>query len=57
MIGLHHFTAETAEKIKITLKDKHFQAIYSFCLQKDIFVSLPIGYGKLVMYRCSSTSI
>ena len=47
---LHRVITETAEKIGITLKDKQFQAIYSFCLQKDVFVSLPTGYGKSVIY-------
>ena len=47
---LNRVIIETAEKIGITLKDKQFQAIYSFCLQKDVFVSLPTGYGKSVIY-------
>ena len=27
-----------------------FEAIYNFCSQKDIFVSLPTGFGKSLIY-------
>jgi len=39
-----------AEKLGIVLKKEQFQAIYQFCLGKDVFVSLPTGYGKSMIY-------
>jgi len=41
---------ETAKRVSIILKGKQFQVIYSFCLQNDVFVSLPTGYGKSLIY-------
>ena len=41
---------ETAKTFGITLKDKQFEAIYNFCLRKDVFISLPTGYGKSIIY-------
>jgi len=39
-----------AEKFGIVLKNEQFEAVYQFCLSKDVFVSLPTGYGKSVIY-------
>ena len=41
---------ETAKTLGITLKGKQFEAIYNFCSKKDIFVSLPTGFGKSLIY-------
>ena len=41
---------ETVKTLSITLKGKQFEAIYNFCSQKDVFVSLPTGFGKSVIY-------
>ena len=41
---------ETAGKIGITLKPKQLEAIQAFCSGKDVFISLPTGYGKSMIY-------
>ena len=33
------------------LKDKQKEAIKAFASRKDVFVSLPTGYGKLLCYQ------
>jgi len=40
----------SAEEIGLTLKPKQLEAIQKFCSGKDVFVSLPTGYGKSVIY-------
>ena len=39
-----------AEKLGVTLKDKQYESIKHFCRGKDVFVSLPTGYGKSIIY-------
>ena len=41
---------EAALKLGITLKDKQLEAVLSFMRGKDVFVSLPTGYGKSIIY-------
>ena len=41
---------ESAQEIGFCLKDKQIEAISTFCSGRDIFVSLPTGYGKSVIY-------
>ena len=41
---------ETARKVGIDLKEKQLEAIQMFCSGKDVFVSLPTGYGKSMIY-------
>ena len=38
------------EELGIQLKDKQLEAVYRFCCGNDVFVSLPTGYGKSVVY-------
>ena len=39
-----------AEKLGVVLKEKQLESIKQFCLGKDVFVSLPTGYGKSIIY-------
>ena len=41
---------QTSDQIKIHLKEKQIEAISSFCSGHDVFVSLPTGYGKSLIY-------
>jgi len=41
---------EVSKDIRIQLKDKQLEAIKHFCSGKDVFVSLPTGYGKSLIY-------
>ena len=41
---------QAATRFNITLKDKQFDAIKAFLSGKDVFVSLPTGYGKSLIY-------
>ena len=41
---------KVAEKLKINLKDKQMDAIVAFVSGNDVFVSLPTGYGKSLIY-------
>jgi len=38
------------EELGIQLKDKQLEAVYHFCCGNDVFVSLPTGYGKSIIY-------
>ena len=38
--------SEASQQFGICLKEKQFDAIYEFCSGSDVFVSLPIGFGK-----------
>ena len=40
----------SAAILGIELKEKQHEAILSFCQGRDVFVSLPTGYGKSVIY-------
>ncbi len=42
--------AESASMLGKELKDKQLEAITSFVEGNDIFVSLPTGYGKSLIY-------
>jgi bloom syndrome protein len=41
---------EAASRYGIILKDKQYEAIFNFVLGRDVFVSLPTGYGKSMIY-------
>ena len=41
---------EASKQIGIRLKEKQFEAIKQFCWGNDVFVSLPTGYGKSLIY-------
>ena len=41
---------ETAGKVGITLKPKQLEALQAFCNGRDVFISLPTGYGKSMIY-------
>lgn len=42
---------EVTRKLSIDLKEKQLEAILEFLLGKDVFVSLPTGYGKSLIYE------
>jgi len=39
-----------SKDLAISLKDKQCDALKSFCSGNDLFVSLPTGYGKSLIY-------
>ena len=39
-----------AERYGVVLKDKQFEAIMYFINGNDVFVTLPTGYGKSLIY-------
>jgi len=41
---------EVSRNLNIVFKDKQYNAIKAFCLGNDLFVSLPTGYGKSLIY-------
>ena len=41
---------EVATRLGFSLKDKQLEAILGFMSGKDVFVSLPTGYGKSLIY-------
>jgi bloom syndrome protein len=41
---------EASIKLGVTLKDKQREAIVTFMSGRDVFVSLPTGYGKSLIY-------
>lgn len=38
------------DKLNITLKEKQVEAILNLLSRHDVFVSLPTGYGKSIVY-------
>ena len=41
---------EVSAFLGLKLKDKQLEAALSFCMGQDVFVSLPTGYGKSMIY-------
>ena len=41
---------EVSKDIGIRSKDKQLESLQHFCSGKDVFVSLPTGYGKSIIY-------
>ena len=41
---------EVSGCLEITLKEKQYEAIEGFCSGNDVFVSLPTGYGKSLIF-------
>ena len=41
---------EASQQFQICLKEKQFEAIHKFCSGNDVFVSLPTGFGKSIIY-------
>ena len=44
------YVARVEEKLGMVLKEKECEAVCHFCRGNDVFVSLPAGYGKSVIY-------
>ena len=42
--------AEVSRRFEVVLKDKQVEAIDTFVNGSDVFVALPIGYGKSLIY-------
>ena len=41
---------ETLQQLEICLKEKQSEAVSKFCSGHDVFVSLPTGFGKSIIY-------
>lgn len=41
---------QASSDIGLSLKPKQMEAVVKFCLGNDVFVSLPTGYGKSIIY-------
>jgi len=41
---------DVSKQIGLAFKDEQYEAIKSFCLGNDSFVSLPTGHGKSLIY-------
>ena len=41
---------EASAEIGVALKEKQQEALLYFCRGRDVFVSLPTGYGKSMIY-------
>ena len=41
---------QSAAKLGFELREKQRQALLGFCQGRDVFVSLPTGYGKSIIY-------
>ena len=41
---------EVSGYLEVTLKEKQREAIERFCSGNDVFVSLPTGYGKSLIF-------
>ena len=41
---------EVSGYLEVTLKEKQREAIEGFCSGNDVFVSLPTGYGKSLIF-------
>ena len=42
--------SHVGQKFGVELKDKQVVALQQFCVGKDVFVLLPTGEGKLIIY-------
>jgi len=47
---LRSYITKSEEKLGLVLKDKQCEAVCHFCHGNDVFVSLPTGYGKSIIY-------
>ena len=41
---------EIAKSVGVTLKEKQSSALTSFCEGNDVFITLPTGYGKSMIF-------
>ena len=41
---------EASQQLGMCLKEKQYEAVYKFCCGNDVFVSLPTGFGKSIIY-------
>ena len=49
-MNIHDAVKKVSEDIGVKFKDKQLEAIKCFCAGQDVFVSLPTGYGKSLIY-------
>ena len=50
MADYHKAISEVALRFGLVLKEKQFEAMAEFVKGHDVFVSLPTGYGKSIIY-------
>ena len=51
-MNLQEAIEEVSQQIGVRLKEKQVDAIISFCSGNDVFISLPTGFGKSLIYAC-----
>ena len=49
-MGLQEAMHQALSDIGLNLKPKQLEAVVKFCSGNDMFVSLPTGYGKSIIY-------
>ena len=49
-MNIEEAIAEASKEMGLCLKPKQLESVQKFCLGRDVFVSLPTGYGKSVIY-------
>ena len=49
-MDVNHVISEVSRRFNVVLKDKQVEAIQSFMNGCDVFVALPTGYGKSLIY-------
>ena len=50
MADYHKAISEVALRFGLVLNEKQFEAMAEFVKGHDVFVSLPTGYGKSIIY-------
>lgn len=48
--SINDAVTQSAAKLGIELKEKQREALLAFCQGRDVFVSLPTGYGKSIIF-------
>ena len=49
-MNLQEAIEDVSRQVGLCLKEKQFEAILNFVSGRDVFVSLPTGYGKSIIY-------
>ena len=50
VVNVDEAITQVSKDISVALRDKQHEAIRSFCTGRDVFVSLPTGYGKTLIF-------
>ena len=49
-MNIQKVISTASHKLGIQLKEKQFKTVVEFCYGHDVFVSLPTGFGKSIIY-------